>query len=74
MSSVSSSWARWLASGLIYFVNDSPDRVRKAVGRCAFIFLSGPGFKHQDVTVNVLSVELYIELTEGGVTAALVMF
>lgn len=44
------------------------------MGRCAFIFLSGPGFKHQDVTVNVLSVELYIELTEGGVAAALVMF
>lgn len=74
MSSVSTLWARRLDSGLIYFVNDSPDRVRKAVGRSAFIFLSSPVFKHQDVTAIVHRVELYIELTEGCGAAALVMF
>lgn len=44
------------------------------MGRSAFIILSGPVFKHQDVTVIVHSAELYIELTEGGGAAALVMF
>lgn len=44
------------------------------MGRSAFIILSGPVFRHQDVTVIVHSAELYIELTEGGGAAALVMF